>query len=231
MQTLKMQTVLEYIQTQGLENVNLKVEYLSETIFTTAQIFNELRFNYSTYQVPVSLIDTPTAGYFIQLWQEYVGNTKQQLFRALEALTADYDPVSNYDMKEQRADGVRLSKETDTTTPTGGTKVEQSLNRYGIDSGADGAPYDKSETQTTPLTGTKTETERSYANDKSMSFGNDTYSNFHSAEEHYVKRSGNIGVTLASDMVRSEYELRKLDLLRSYVKTFIDRYAYTIGGY
>ena len=231
MKILTMETVLEYIETQGLENVNLKVEYLSETIFTTAQIYNELRYNYWTYKIPLSDLYTANAGYFIGLWQEYVSNTKQQLYRALESLTADYDPVSNYDMKEQRADGVRLSKETDTTTPSGGTKVEQSLNRYGIDSGTDGAPYDKSETKTTPLTGTKTETERSYANDKSMSFGNDTYSNFHSAEEHYVKRSGNIGVTLASDMVRSEYELRKLDLLRSYVKTFIDRYAYTTGGY
>ena len=165
MKILTMETVLEYIETQGLENVNLKVEYLSETIFTTAQIYNELRYNYWTYKIPLSDLYTANAGYFIGLWQEYVSNTKQQLYRALEALTADYDPVSNYDMKEQRADGVRLSKETDTTTPSGGTKVEQSLNRYGIDSGTDGAPYDKSETKTTPLTGTKTETERSYAND------------------------------------------------------------------
>lgn len=224
-----METVLKYIETQGLENVNLKVVYDNEELYTTAQVFNEFRFNYSTYKIPVSLIDTVSAGYFIQLWQEYVNNTKENLYRAMQAMRAEYDPISNYDMTEQAADGRRLSKETDKSTPHGGTQT--STNRYGVDSGATGQPYDTVTTQPIPGYETYTENTREFKMDQSMDFDGTTLTGYHDAAEHYLKRSGNIGVTTAAQMIEGELSVRKHDLLREYVKAFIDRYAYTVGGY
>lgn len=227
MKVLKLETVFEYIETQGIENVNLQVVIDNTTVYTNAQIYNEFRFSYWDYKIPMSDLYTNNAGYFVQLWQEYVYNTKSQLARSLAALAAEYDPVSNYDMTEQSADGRKLSKETDTITPTGGTETK--VSRYGIDSGEDGAPYDK--TEITPKTGTNTKTTKEMTSDKTITDNDgNTLTGYHEANDHFLKRSGNIGVTTAQQMITEELRLRKEDLLRSYVKTFIDRYAYTIGG-
>lgn len=227
MKILTMQTVLEYIEQQGIANVNLKVEISGETVYTSAQVYNEFKHNYWCYKIPLCDIYTANAGYFIALWQEYVNNTKAQLARSLAALAADYDPVSNYDMKEQSADGTKLSKETDKVTPQGGTKT--TVNRYGIDSDAAGSPYDV--TQIEPLEDTQTETTKEFKSDNTIpdNDGN-TLTGFHEARQHFLQRSGNIGVTTAQQMITEELKLRQTDMLRVYVKEFIDRYAYTTGG-
>lgn len=230
MQILTMQKVLEYIQTQGLENVNLKVEWDGETLYTTAQIFNEFAFNYSTYKIPLCTIFPNTAGYFVQLWQEYVRNTVYNLYRTLDAMAKEYDPIANYDMTESGADGKRLSKETAKTTPKGGTETETNVNRYGVDSGTYGQPFDKSTVTVKPLANTETETTREYNNDQGISFDGTSYSGYHEGNEHFLKRSGNVGVTTNAQLLTGEIEVRKHDILREYVKTFIDRYAYCVGG-
>lgn len=226
MKVLTMTRILEYIQTQGLENVNLKVEYQNNIIFTTAQIFNEFAFNYSSYKIPLADIFANNAGYFVQLWQEYVNNTVYNLFRAVSAMQKEYDPIANYDMTETGADGTKLSKET--TTPHGGTITTSEVNRYGVDSGTDGQPYDKTTVKSEPLTGANTE--REYANNMSVTFESTTHSGYHEGKEHFVKRSGNVGVTTNAQLLTGEIDVRKHDLLREYVKTFIDRYAYCVGG-
>lgn len=227
MKMLTMRTVIEYIETQGIENVNLSVVVGDDTKYTTAQIYNEFRFNYWDYKIPLSDIFTANAGYFIQLWNEYVSNTKNNLARTVAAMEAEYNPISNYDMTEEAHDGKSYSKETDTTTPTGGSKT--TVNRFGIDSGTDGAPYDV--TEVTPLKDTKTDTTREFENDQSIidNEGN-AVTGMHEASAHYLKRAGNIGTTLASDMLASEISVRKHDILREYVREFVGRYMYTIGG-
>lgn len=224
--TLEIQKVLEYIQAQGFENVNLQVVYNGETLYTTAQIFNEFAHNYCTYKIPHSPIFPNTAGYFIALWQEYVNNTKYNLHRTLDAMQREYDPIANYDMTESGADGKRLSKET--TTPYGGTETTSTVNRYGVNSGDNGQPFDKTTVQSKPLANAKTE--HTYENDKSISFDGTTHTGYHEGNEHFLKRSGNVGVTTNSQLLTGEIEVRKHDILREYVKAFIDRYAYCLGG-
>ena len=141
-------------------------------------------------------------------------------------MKAEYDPISNYDMTEQAADGRKLSKRTDTTTPTGGT--ESKVYRYGLGSDADGSLYSKEESL--PKAGAKTELTESYDNNQSMTFDGSTLTGYHDAAEHYLKRSGNIGVTTSAQMIEGELQLRMHDLLREYIKEFIDRYCFCVGG-
>ena len=228
MKTFPMRTALAEIFQAGLSNARFEVAYNNETIFTSDSVFYEL-CKYTDYLIGVSEIFTPSTAHFITLYSDYRANVKAQLYREWQALNANYDPVSNYDMTESSHDGRKLSKETVTATPTGGTQTE--INRFGIDSGADGAPYDK--TTVTPLEGTKTETEKEYTSDKTITDNDgNTLSGYHEANDHYLKRKGNIGTTLASDMVSAEAELREKynDLLLRYVKGFIDRYCFYVGG-
>lgn len=204
-----------------------KLTYGSDNMYTSLDTINEIENNFSSWLVTIPTGITANAAAFSAVWVHYRNTTLQQLHRAWEGIMAEYDPVSNYDMLEQSSDGRKLSKETDTTTPTGGTKT--TVSRFGVDSGASGEPYDV--TETTPLSGAKTETERSFAGDKTITDNSgNTLSGYHEAQDHFLKRSGNIGVKTAAEMLLTELDLRKVNLLQEYIHTFFSRHGFAVGG-
>lgn len=204
----------------------MKIPATGDTVYTALQTLSEMD-HYSSWEVTVPVNTAATVAYYVALWVQYRMNTQDQLLRAVDAVTVNYDPISNYDMTESAADGRKYSKETDTTTPTGGTETKSFS--YGINSGTDGA--EDGRTRTEPLAGTKTETTRDYANDESMNFDGSTLTGYHDAAEHYLQRHGNIGVTSNVQLVTGEVEMRlKTDLLRDYVKEFFARYGFCVGG-
>ena len=211
--------------TAAQQEALMKLTVSPDDMYTGIQVLNELEL-YSSYLMVVPVGVTADAAYFAGRWTEYRKNTIGQLHRAWKAMQADYDPISNYDMIEQSADGRKLSKRTDTTTPTGGT--ESTTYRYGLGSDADGSKYMKEEAK--PIAGAKTELTEEYMNDKSMTFDGSTLTGYHDAAEHYLKRSGNIGVTTSAQMIEGELQIRVRDLLREYIKEFIDRYCFCVGG-
>lgn len=214
---------------QDPEFVPFEVKYNGETIFTNKSVFDVFAYNYSSFSCIVSTVYQATTAYFINLWTAYVNETVYMLHRQLEALQADYNPINNYDMTEKSADGRKVGKMTDTTTPSGGTETEQHTDVFGLNSGTTGADSDTVKTTVKPLQGTKTETEHTATNDQTGAVGLDTVSG-HEVTEHVMTRSGNIGVTTSAQMVSQEYELRKIDILKDYVKTFAAQYLYSIGG-
>lgn len=207
----------------------LAVSYNSETLYTHQQIFDQFAYNYSSYSVTVSEIYRPSTAFFVNLWSAYVDETAAQLYRQLQAMQAEYDPISNYDLHERALDGRKIDKETETSTPTGGTQTVTDSKLAGLNSTGEGAQKDHDTVTVTPLEGSKTETERQPANTMQATLGSDTLSG-HEITEHILQRSGNIGTVTAGKMVTEEYELRKISVLRSYVKEFVNRYCYTIGG-
>lgn len=226
MQTFPMKTALNEIFQAGLENARLEVAFNGETIFNSVSVFHEMT-KYTDYKIGVSEIFTASTAYFISLWSEYRENTKAQLYRAWKALQAEYDPISNYDMREQSSDGRKDGKETEKNTPHGGSQT--TVNRFGIDSGTNGEPFDKTTLQ--PLDGTYTETEKEKTHDKTIT-DNDgqTVSGYAETNDHYMTRSGNIGVTTSQQMLNEEIKVRQTDLLKNYVSEFIARYCYYVGG-
>ena len=204
-----------------------KLTYGSDNMYTSLDTINEIENNFSSWLVTIPTGITENAAAFSAVWVHYRNTTLEQLHRGWEGLMAEYDPVSNYYMLEQSSDGRKLSKETDTTTPTGGTKT--TVSRFGVDSGASGEPYDV--TETTPLSGAKTETERSFAGDKTITDNSgNTLSGYHEAQDHFLKRSGNIGVKTAAEMLLTELNLRKINLLQEYIHIFFSRHGFAVGG-
>lgn len=231
-ETRKIWKLISEIQQMPAETVDeiFRIRPADTTIYTSLDVLNELRLSYSSYNFVIPMGTTDQLSTFISAWTHYQNLNMQQLARAYDAITAEYDPITNYDMHESSADGRRLSKETDTSTPTGGTHTETQLNRYGLGSGADGSPADTTTTDVTPLAGTKTETTKEFDNDKQMSYDGETLTGYHETNEHFMQRSGNIGVMTASDMILREMSVRRIDLLQQYIKRFIDRYCFVIGG-
>lgn len=199
-------------------------------IFPAINVMAEIDFNYGSWLITVGPGQTANVGHFIALWTHYKNTTGAQLARLYEAITADYDPISNYDLTEQAADGRKLDKSKDTTTPYGGTQTTTKTYRAGLNSTGDGADADFVDQNSTPLTGAKTETEAQHDNTLSMSIDGTTHTGYHDATEHFLRRYGNVGVTTNAQMITGEIELRKYNLLQQYVRTFFDTYAFCVGG-
>lgn len=184
-------------------------------------------------------------------WLLYNGVYAGELERALDALDASYNPISNYDMVEQGADGERKAKNTTTVTPhgkitqttevTGTMETATSMYQSGVDSTGDGVLTDKqvaintptnrkNTTETTYAAGTDSTTETTSDNDKSASAGSHTLTGLDRGSEHVLTRSGNIGVTTSQQMIESELELRRQEYIKDYVNRFIGYHCTLVEG-
>lgn len=189
---------------------------------------------------------------FMMQWAAYRDDTSGNLGKAYAAMDATYDPLSNYDMVEQAADGRRVAKKTQESTPTGSTTVAithtgsetttDTTYQAGVDSTGDGVQTDKqvtkrdpsalSDTQTTSYAaGTKTTVTDQSQNDQSASADGYTLTGLDQATEHVLTRKGNIGVTTSQQMAMSELELRQAQMLRDYISRFIRQTCYGLGVY
>lgn len=164
-------------------------------------------------------------GYIFSEWGKFIARNGVNLYRAIEAMRAEYNPIDNYNMTEQGADGEKIDNVR--TTPHG--KITNTTTPYqtGINSTGNGAQTGKSTTETT-YTNADSETEH----DNTLSIpDNDggTVTGFHTGKQHYFKRSGNVGTTQTQTMIENEILLRKHDLIAEFVKRFFDEYCYYVG--
>lgn len=111
--------------------------------------------------------------------------------RKYEALTAEYNPLNNYDMTETENSHIVDDATTGVTgsAANNSTTVNSSHNVYGFNSSS--ASPSESDSATTSQ---NTDMTTDYDNDRTISRG--------------LKRSGNIGVTTSQQMLQSELELR-----------------------
>lgn len=158
-------------------------------------------------------------------WNEFIARNGENLKRMIDALYAEYNPIENYNMREQGATGTK--QDAHRTTPHGEITVETTPFATGINSTGDGAQTGKT-TTTTRYTNADSETE--YDNTKTIKNNDDNEeTGYHKGEQHYLKRSGNIGVTTSAQMITQELELRVVDLIADFVKRFFDQYCYFVG--
>lgn len=245
---MTLETILKQMeQTQ----VTLDIYTSSNTVLYSSDVVYYEMWRYWTY----SLICPPRYGeitYFVNCWTEFVKLYGNDLERAYAALYADYDPISNYDMTETGSDGEQLDDRTDTTTPSGKTTVvtetqgklanEQKTYVAGYDStDANGAFSDRVVSETGPAAGNtyKVQADTSYTNAKTETghTADNTLtslilpaSGYNRLSDHHLSRRGNIGVTTSQQMIQSEIDLRKTELLASFVHRFIRRHCALMGG-
>lgn len=165
-------------------------------------------------------------GYIFAEWADFIARNGQNLKRMIDALYSEYNPIENYNMREQGATGTK--QDSHRTTPHGKIKVENTPYQTGINSAGDGAQTGKTETITSYLDNADSET--TYDNTMSIKDNDDLpESGYHKGEQHYLKRSGNIGVTTSAQMIEQELNLRTVDLIDDFVKRFFDKYCYYVG--
>lgn len=166
-----------------------------------------------------------TGGYIFAEWADFIARNGQNLKRMIDALYSEYNPIDNYNMVEQGATGTK--QDSHRTTPHGTIKIENTPYQTGINSTGDGAQTGKSITETTYE---NVDSETTYDNTMTIKNNEDLpETGFHRGEQHYLKRSGNIGVTTSAQMIEQELNLRTVDLIDDFVKRFFDKYCYYVG--
>lgn len=215
------------------ENLDLHLDIVVDntTIATQSEILN-LWLKYSEFLYTQSdlvhfndgMHGEIEGGYIFAEWNLYNARNGVNLKRTMDALFSEYNPINNYDMIEESADGKKQDKHK--TTPHGTITNTATATHAGIDTVDNGGLVGQT-TTTTEYTNADTET--TYDNTKSMEFDSTTHAGYHTATEHFLKRSGNIGVTTSAQMITQEIELRVVDLLSDYVKRFFRQYCYYVG--
>lgn len=163
------------------------------------------------------------------------------------ALQEQYNPINNYDMKEQMIDDItrfdygkvitredNLSTQktgTDTTTPnltekmTHGHTINEDHSIYGLNS-VSPSPADKVTTGNTGVDSNTTTGNSTVEYDtKDANTGTQTHTDsgqdMHT-HNYTLTRKGNIGVTTSQQLLDSEYEFRKRNFFRDIVFKDID---------
>lgn len=163
-------------------------------------------------------------------WASFLMRNQGNLDRQYQALTAQYNPVQNYDMTEtettETANGGTVTTETDGTKTQTGTISDNGAsssegNIYGYNSGT-GVDSDS-------VSGTSTNTRT-----HNLSYGDNTTNtetrDTSTETTRTLSRAGNIGVTAGYQMVQGEIETRKFDIAIEFLRRFAYDYLHYIGA-
>lgn len=196
-------------------------------LYTTQEVYNEFEKYYTFFFCP-SLTVLSATQTFKDKWANYIGIQGENLKRMYDALYSTYNPIENYSLSESGLDGIKNDVTTTTTTPTGKTTIKDTETVAGLGSTGEGATAGTN-TQESSFTDRVDTTVTTPTNTESGTFDGTTHTGYHEAREHFFKRSGNIGTVTPSDMIMKEYSIRKLDLLRGFVKEFINEYCFYVS--
>lgn len=174
---------------------------------------------------------------------EAVYNNAPRYIALLEAFTLEYEPAENYNMIERSVDGHKVADNKSETTPSGtitNTNVQSgsvsketivSTNQFNNNASTfvndskvveTTTPTLATDTQTTSYTNAKTTVESS--NDRDMSEtiaidgGSESITGQSETTKHILTRRGNIGITTTQQMLESEIELKRFELISDLFK-------------
>lgn len=132
--------------------------------------------------------------------------------KSVNVLLADYNPIENYNSTE--TENVEITGETSTTSENSTTATGETTSTTTGESTETLSPYDSENfNNNSKNNSSEATTENSSSSDNSSNTMSGTSSQ---TNARTLKRSGNIGVTTSQQMIQSEIELRKNDLINDF---------------
>lgn len=181
-----------------LGNNALDIE-LDDKILSTKYFKLQLR-RYNRLDIDVDDIED-----FIYIWVTYFEGIKDNIKRLYTAMTTDYNPLENYDKKSNIiTTNVNTANMSDIKTVDTDAVVTNEKTTYNSD------VLHLSEKNTAKDSGTTNTVNSSSNNNENMT------ENTH----------GNIGVTTSQQMLKSEYEIRKIGIYELLAEWFVGEWCY-----
>lgn len=191
---------------------------------------------------PIMELSNPTTT--LELWQKSIKGLialhRDEWQKMYDALSSEYDPISNYDRTEVSTTTTgtqtntvdygaqRTEITTGTRTNSTVTGAQSSTNTHSV------APFDTNtfsnseKDDTTAQARTDTNTLGGGVDEQATDGYINTFDNGSREDTFNSHIKGNIGVTTSQQMINSELELRKFDLFDYIVKELFDKTCYFI---
>lgn len=205
---------------------NDSYSYAIGNIVSDSDFRNTIKFRYASWSFPTSeylddnqeakeIAETKAEAYafFKLLFNEWKTRRLPEFVKMSDALTAEYNPIENYNRIEEGSitdAHHKGSKSTATLTPNTTTTSTNTINGFDGGSVTGGS-------NTVNQTGSSTST--STNEDISATVFDKDVKSFQEYRIH-----GNIGVTTNQQMIEAELEMRKTDLITNIVEEFVRMY-------
>ena len=146
----------------------------------------------------------------------FLAENKDNYTRLMAALTAEYNPIENYNMVEFSGSA---SKVSDTKSNPGTVTAKNNVFPFDSNSGT-GKPESLTETSATQSTAGFVDASQSMQWAAGDDFGSTPAGNSVAMSKH--TRTGNIGVTTSQQMLQQEIELRAKSIVDDFLKRAAD---------
>lgn len=132
--------------------------------------------------------------------------------KSVNALLTEYNPIENYNSTETEI--VEITGETSTTSENSTTATGETTTNTSGETTETLSPYDSENFNNNSKNNSSGNTTESSSNTDNTS--NTMSGTTNQSNNRTLKRSGNIGVTTSQQMIQSEIELRKNDLINDF---------------
>ena len=152
----------------------------------------------------------------------FLEENKDNYTRIMAALTAEYNPIENYNMVEYSGSA---SKVSDTKSSPGTVTVKNNVFPFDLNSGS-GKPESQTETSVTQSTAGYDNASQTMRWADGDAFGATPSGNSVAMQKH--TRSGNIGVTTSQQMLEQELKLRADSIVDDFLRKAADTCLLTV---
>lgn len=200
----------------------LSVKHNNETLISgeaVYNIFSDFYYSFVFFCSSFTLIDSSELA---TVFSRYNSRMSENLKKSLDAFNTEYNPLENYDKNEEITYTFGETKEIFSK----GEQTNKTITgeSHGMDIYSE-STYEqdtfvnknKSESNIDERTDTMTDGQRS---------DNRTISSYQNVTKN--RTHGNIGVTTSQQMLESELEMRKHDIIFDYIKDFADKYFFIV---
>lgn len=146
----------------------------------------------------------------------FLEENKDNYARIMEALTAEYNPIENYNMVEYSGSA---SKVSDTKSTPGTVTVKNNVFPFDLNSGT-GKPESQTETSALQSTAGYSDASQSMRWADGDAFGSTPTGNSVAMQKH--TRMGNIGITTSQQMLEQELKLRADSIVNEFLMRAAD---------
>lgn len=146
----------------------------------------------------------------------FLEENKDNYARIMEALTAEYNPIENYNMVEYSGSA---SKVSDTKSTPGTVTVKNNVFPFDLNSGS-GKPESQTETSATQSTAGYDNASQSMRWADGDAFGSTPSGNSVAMQKH--TRMGNVGITTSQQMLEQELKLRADSIVEDFLRKAAD---------
>ena len=146
----------------------------------------------------------------------FLEENKDNYARIMEALTAEYNPIENYNMVEYSGSA---SKVSDTESTPGTVTVKNNVFPFDLNSGT-GKPESQTETSATQSTAGYRDASQTMRWAEGDAFGATPSGNSVAMQKH--TRTGNVGVTTSQQMLEQELKLRADSIVEEFLMRAAD---------